>query len=149
MQRGVFVWMHLHVDSCILPDVACTDCQAQPSLTSHSLLLRLPPKTPLPPSRLALQANAPAALSILHKKVAEQAELSELTTSVRTRLGLRRLLKDEVISMQDFRNACKRLLINREALLQANIEGLSIRVSDKNRVASDGSLVDIAWDFDM
>jgi hypothetical protein len=95
------------------------------------------------------QAHAPAALAILSRKAAEQAELSELISSVRTRLGLRRLLKDDIISLQDFRNACRRLLINRDALLQSNIEGLSIRVSDKNRVAPDGSLVDIAWDFDM
>lgn len=97
----------------------------------------------------SLQANASAALAILTRKAAEQAELSELTTSVRNRLGLRRLLKDDIISMQDFRNACRRLLINRDVLLASNIEGLSIRVSDKNRVAADGSLVDIAWDFDM
>jgi hypothetical protein len=98
---------------------------------------------------MTAQANAPAALAVLTRKAAEQAELSELTTSTRKRLGLRRLLKDDIISLQDFRNACKRLLINRDALLAAHIEGLSIRVSDKNRVAADGSLVDIAWDFDM
>lgn len=103
--------------------------------------------SPLPPS--VLQANAPAALSILSQKAADQSELAELTTSVRTRLGLRRLIKDELISMQEFRNACNRLLINRDALQQCHIDGLSIRVSDKNRVAPDGSLVDIAWDFAM
>jgi len=96
-----------------------------------------------------LQANAPVALAILARKAAEQSELAQLTSSVRTRLGLRRLIKDELISMRDFRNACKRLLINRDVLLQCHIEGLSIRVSDKNKVAADGSLVDISYDFDM
>jgi hypothetical protein len=96
-----------------------------------------------------LQAHAPAALSVLSRKAAEQAELEQLTTTVRNRLGLRRLLKDDIISMQEFRNACRRLQINKDALLASHIEGLSIRVSDKNRVAADGSVVDIAWDFDM
>jgi hypothetical protein len=98
---------------------------------------------------LCAQANAHTALGILRQKAAEAAELSELTTSVRNRLGLRRLLKDDLISMQDFRNACRRLLINRDILIASHIDGLSIRVSDKNRVAADGSLVDIAWDFDV
>lgn len=110
--------------------------------------MRISPVLPLCNNK-CLQDNANAALGILSKKAAEQAELSELTTSVRNRLGLRRLLKDDVISMQDFRNACKRLVMNRDVLLSSHIEGLSIRVSDSNRVAPDGSLVDIAWDFDM
>lgn len=96
-----------------------------------------------------LQRHAHTALAVLSKKAAEQAELQELSTSVRNRLHLRRLLKDDIVSMQDFRNACRRLLINRDVLLASQIEGLSVRVSDKNRVAPDGSLVDIAWDFDM
>lgn len=96
----------------------------------------------------SVQANAHTALDILARKAADAAELSELTASVRKRLGLRRLLKDELVSMQEFRSACRRLLINRDTLLASHIEGLSIRVSDKNRVAADGSLVDVAWDFD-
>lgn len=96
-----------------------------------------------------LQANAHTARAVLSRKAAEASELQELSASVRNRLHLRRLLKDDIISMQDFRNACRRLLINKDALLASHIEGLSIRVSDKNRVAPDGSLVDIAWDFDM
>lgn len=68
---------------------------------------------------------------------------------MRRRLGLRRLLKDQLVSTQQFQSACKRLLHHRDLLLQCNVEGLSLRVSDGNRVASDGSLVDIAWDFDV
>jgi hypothetical protein len=89
------------------------------------------------------------ALAVLSKKAAEQAEQQELSANVRNRLHLRRLLKDDIISMQDFRNACRQLVIHKDVLLACHIEGLSVRVSDKNRVAPDGSLVDIAWDFDM
>jgi hypothetical protein len=68
---------------------------------------------------------------------------------VRTRLGLRRLLKDDLISVQDFRSCCRRLLHHRDQLLRCNIEGLSIRVSDRNKVSDDGLLVDIAWNFEV
>jgi hypothetical protein len=95
------------------------------------------------------QSNAPAALSILSRKAQQQEELQDLTSSVRSRLGLRRLIKDELLSLEEFRSACKRLLYHRDLLLRCNIEGLSVRISDGNRVAPDGSLVDIVWNFDM
>jgi hypothetical protein len=94
------------------------------------------------------QAHAAAAASILSKRQQLQQELSELTASVRNRLQLRRLYKDDIVSAADYKSACNRLLQHREHLLRCNIEGLSIRVSDKNRVSPDGSLVDIAWDFE-
>lgn len=98
---------------------------------------------------ICVQKHAPSALHILSERARQQQEVSELTTSVRTRLNLRRLLQDELITLQEFHSACKRLLYHRELLLRCNIAGLSVRVSDKNRVAPDGSLVDIAWNFDM
>jgi hypothetical protein len=98
---------------------------------------------------LAAQAHAAAAASILSKRQQLQQEISELTASVRNRLQLRRLYRDDIVSAADYKAACKRLLQHREHLLRCNIEGLSIRVSDNNRVAPDGSLVDIAWDFEL
>jgi hypothetical protein len=95
-----------------------------------------------------LQAHAAAAASIITKRQQLQQELAQLTASVRSRLQLRRLFKDDLVSAADYKAACRRLLQHREHLLRCNIEGLSIRVSDKNRVAPDGSLVDIAWDFE-
>lgn len=68
---------------------------------------------------------------------------------MRTRLNLRHLLRDELVGLDAFRSCCKRLLYHRDLLLRCGIEGLSLRVSDGNRVAPDGSLVNIAWDFDM
>ena len=95
-----------------------------------------------------MQEHAAAAAATLSARQQLQQELAELTASVRSRLQLRRLYRDELVSPADFTAACRRLLQHREHLLRCNIEGLSIRVSDKNRVAADGSLVDIAWDFE-
>jgi hypothetical protein len=95
-----------------------------------------------------LQEHAAAAANILSKRQQLQQELAELTASVRNRLQLRRLYKDDIVSAADYKAACRRLLQHREHLLRCNIEGLSMRVSDKNQVAPDGSLVDIAWDFE-
>ena len=33
--------------------------------------------------------------------------------------------------------------------LRDHLDGLSVRISDANRVAADGSCVDIAWDFEL
>lgn len=68
---------------------------------------------------------------------------------MRTRLGLRRLVKDELVSAEEYRSACQRLLQNKEVLLHCNIEGLSIRISDRNKVTADGSVVEIAWNFEL
>ncbi|WIA28829.1 hypothetical protein OEZ86_011358 [Tetradesmus obliquus] len=95
-----------------------------------------------------IQEHAAAAAAILSARQQLQQELAELTASVRSRLQLRRLIRDALVSPADYKAACRRLLQHREHLLRCNIEGLSIRVSDKNRVAADGSLVDIAWDFE-
>lgn len=95
-----------------------------------------------------MQEHAAAAAAILSARQQLQQELAELTASVRSRLQLRRLIRDALVSPADYKAACRRLLQHREHLLRCNIEGLSIRVSDKNRVAADGSLVDIAWDFE-
>eukprot|EP00775_Hariotina_reticulata_P003645 gene3645-3906_t len=94
-------------------------------------------------------ANGQTAAAILAQKQELQQEIADTTTTVRTRLGLRRLLKDDLISNKEFQSCCKRLLHHHDQLLRCNIEGLSIRVSDKNRVSDDGQLVEIAWNFEL
>ena len=46
------------------------------------------------------------------------------------------------------REACRRLLAHREEL-QPLLHGLSVRISDGNRVADDGSYIDVAWDAQL
>ncbi|KAF6260981.1 hypothetical protein COO60DRAFT_1637190 [Scenedesmus sp. NREL 46B-D3] len=91
-------------------------------------------------------AHAAASAGVLSQRQQLQQELGQLTASVHNRLQLRRLYRDELVSAADYKAACQRLLRHREHLQRCNIEGLSIRVSDKNRAAPDGSLVNIAWD---
>ena len=69
--------------------------------------------------------------------------MADLTARVRTRLRLRRLLRDPLLAPWQFDAGCGRLL-QHAAVLQPLLEGCSLRVSDANRV--DGSLIDVAWD---
>ncbi|GFH14695.1 uncharacterized protein HaLaN_10801, partial [Haematococcus lacustris] len=75
-----------------------------------------------------------------------QQEVAELVARVRAVLRLRHLAKDEQLSLVDFKAACGRLL-EASAALQHVLDGASLRIAFANRVAADGSFVDIAHDF--
>jgi hypothetical protein len=79
----------------------------------------------------------------LTQRRSQEARVEDLSARVRRRLRLRRLTRDPLITHNQFESACARLLQHAAALLQS-AEGLSVRVSDANRV--EGQSVDIAWD---
>lgn len=89
------------------------------------------------------QARGGDALAALAAKRAQGARLEDLTARVRTRLRLRRLARDPLLAPWQFEAAAGRLLQHASVLMQ-HAEGLSLRVSDGNRV--EGAWVDIAWD---
>eukprot|EP00879_Flechtneria_rotunda_P026801 GHRR01028630.1.p1 GENE.GHRR01028630.1~~GHRR01028630.1.p1 ORF type:complete len:363 (+),score=152.56 GHRR01028630.1:501-1589(+) len=96
-----------------------------------------------------IKAHGGKAVDIITRRQQQQQELSQLTNEARNRLRLRRLTKDELITHEDYVSACKQLLSNRDLLLRCNIEGLSVRISDKNRVVLDAATVDIACNFHL
>ena len=97
-----------------------------------------PPRAPHPS-----QARGADALCALAGRRAREARGEARRARVRARLRLRRLTKDPLLSPHQFESACGRLLQHSAALMQ-HAEGLSLRVSDANRV--DGQWIDVAWD---
>jgi hypothetical protein len=99
---------------------------------------------PLPPNpNTHAQSRAPDALRLLTARRQQAARLESLTARTRTRLRLRRLTRDPLVTPWQFESACGRLL-QHGAVLAQHAEGLSVRVSDGNRV--EGQSVDLAWD---
>ncbi|KAF6260983.1 hypothetical protein COO60DRAFT_1637192 [Scenedesmus sp. NREL 46B-D3] len=94
-------------------------------------------------------SSSSTSAGVLSQRQQLQQELGQLTALVRNRLQLRRLYRDELVSAADYKAACQRLQRHREHLQRCNIEGLSIRVSDKNRAAPDGVLVNIANNVEL
>jgi hypothetical protein len=97
---------------------------------------------------LLLQESAPAALATLQRRQQQEAALQDLTTATRIRLRLRRLVRDPLVSPEQYRAACLGMQSASGELLQ-HIEGCSIRVGLVNRVAPGGVWVDIAWDWEL
>lgn len=95
---------------------------------------------------LLRQDHGPTALGIIARQQQQAQDEATLITNVRQRLRLRRLLRDELLPMSDFK-ACIRRLLQHKDVLQPWLEGLSIRVSDANRVTEEGQVIDIAWNF--
>jgi hypothetical protein len=89
------------------------------------------------------QARGADALAALAARRASEAHADELAARVRSRLRLRRMAKDPLLPLGRFEAACGTLL-RHAAALQPHAEGLSLRVSDANRV--EGQYVDVAWD---
>ena len=86
------------------------------------------------------------ALAALRARRDEERRLDDLAARARRALRLRRLTRDPAVAPRQFEAACATLLRHSGALLQ-HAEGLSVRVSDANRV--DGANVDIAWDAEV
>jgi hypothetical protein len=89
------------------------------------------------------QARGAAALAALAARRAREAREADLTARARARLRLRRLARDPALALWQYEAAVGRLL-QHAGPLSAHTEGLSLRVSDANRV--DGHWVDVAWD---
>ena len=86
------------------------------------------------------------ALDALENRKKEDRSIEKLQQQVRQRLKLRRFLRDTALDVQKFRGCCSRLLAD-AATLAILTESMSLRVSEKNGIAEDGSIIDIAWDF--
>jgi hypothetical protein len=95
------------------------------------------------------QAQAAAVARVLEQRANAAEELAALTTDTRRRLGLRRLARDGLVNPDQYAAACKRLNHHREALLAVHVDGLSVRISDANRMQTDSEWIDIAWDFEL
>lgn len=90
------------------------------------------------------------ALDNRHRRILAQANrrLQDLTQLVVRRLRLRKLVHDQAISKDQYRAGCYRLLKHADRLVGPS-EGLSLRLSDGNRVPGDGSVIDLSWEFSM
>ena len=95
-----------------------------------------------------VQAEGPALAAHLGRSTRLHEECEQLRGRAQRQLQLRRLMRDPALSHERFRAACLRLMHGGASLMQL-LEGLCVRVSFANRVALDGSRIDIAWDFDV
>ncbi len=89
-----------------------------------------------------------AAVQALEAARREEQELEALMARTRQRLALRRLMRGQLLSAFQLRRCCGRLLQHAD-VLQPLTDGLSLRVSDANRMPQDGQVVEIAWDFNL
>eukprot|EP00198_Chlamydomonas_reinhardtii_P006616 XP_001695952.1 predicted protein [Chlamydomonas reinhardtii] len=78
----------------------------------------------------------------------EDAGLAELTERVRNRLRLRSLTRDGRVAPGHYRRACG-LMLEQAAALGALLEGATVRVAFANRLAPDGSAIEIAWNCEL
>ncbi|KAK9830000.1 hypothetical protein WJX72_009135 [[Myrmecia] bisecta] len=90
--------------------------------------------------------QAPKAQSILQHNRADAERSEGLRHSVERALRLRRLLRGPGVPTDGFRECCRRMLQNRDAL-GSLLEGTSVRIAHDNSVAPDGAHIDIAWNF--
>ena len=72
----------------------------------------------------------------------------KLLAEVSKRLRLRRLSIDSDLPEDRVQACCARLL-QHSGVLMGLLEGVSVRVSYLSQVASDGSYVEIPWDFEV
>ncbi|KAG2434061.1 hypothetical protein HXX76_007789 [Chlamydomonas incerta] len=89
-----------------------------------------------------------AALTALRARQHEDTGLSELTERVRNRLRLRSLTRDPRVAPAHYRRACG-LMLEQAAALGALLEGATVRVGFANRLAPDGSAIEIAWNCEL
>jgi len=84
------------------------------------------------------------------RREAEERALAALAARCRTRLRLRRLLRDPTVSGEQFRRCLERLMGGAPRLWTAT-EGLSIRVSSDSRPPAfeNPGVIDVAWDSEL
>lgn len=92
--------------------------------------------------------HGPLMMRHLQTAADQESELSELGRRVEKVLRLRRLLRDDLLTQEDFKSGCYRLLRHADALKEY-VEGTSVRVSMQNGILSGSTVVDIAYNFDM
>lgn len=78
--------------------------------------------------------------------VARQEHLTRLKKLVRLRLGLRHIHHDNCVTVDQFCSCCSRLL-RVSGALRPVLEGSSLKISDRNKVCSDGQCIFLKWDF--
>lgn len=78
----------------------------------------------------------------------EHAEMQDIQRRVRLSLRLRKLMKCPSITMAQFKLCCSKLMRHAGSLM-IHTDGVSLRVSKANKVAEYGTVVDIAWDFEL
>lgn len=93
------------------------------------------------------QRHGARALSIVTAHSAQEERLKALSDDVRQRLRLRRLLRDDRVDPQAFERCCRTLLKHADAISR-HADGTSLRVGFVNRVAQDGSFIELAWNVD-
>jgi hypothetical protein len=92
--------------------------------------------------------HGPLMMRQLSSAADDEAELSELGRRVEKALRLRRLLRDDLLTQDEFKSGCYRLLRHRDTL-KDHVEGTSVRVSSQNGILSGSTVVDIAFNFEM
>ncbi|GLI68033.1 hypothetical protein VaNZ11_012356 [Volvox africanus] len=90
-----------------------------------------------------LGTDAQAAVR-MHRHV--ESQLVELSSKTRQRLRMRSFTRDPRVAPDHFRRACI-LLLEQTAALMPLLEGSSVRIGFANRIAPDGSCIEIAHDF--
>ncbi|GIL79845.1 hypothetical protein Vretimale_12462 [Volvox reticuliferus] len=82
----------------------------------------------------------------MHRNV--ESQLAELSSKTRQRLRMRSFTRDPRVTPDRFRRACG-LLLEQAAALMPLLEGCSVRIGFANRVAPDGSCIEIAHNFEL
>jgi hypothetical protein len=95
-----------------------------------------------------LQEQGPAVVAELEAAAKVEQELAEIARQVEQRLRLRRLFRDPVLSVDEFRSGCCRLLQHRDWLLKY-VENCSLQLSVRNEIATGSRVIDVAWNFEL
>ncbi|GMH33562.1 hypothetical protein BSKO_01396 [Bryopsis sp. KO-2023] len=95
-----------------------------------------------------VQNNGAKVLMSLEQRQKDAVELEALKNRLRLRLRLRRLIKSPGITLGQFRDCCVKLAKHSPALM-VHTDGLSLRVGKKNGFSKGGTVIDIAWDFEL
>ncbi|KAK9789568.1 hypothetical protein WJX73_000519 [Symbiochloris irregularis] len=95
-----------------------------------------------------IQAEAPPMSAHLFKRRRDAEESEKVRGMTERRMHMRRLVRDPALAHERFRAACLRLMQGAAALMPL-FDGQCVRVGFTNQVAADGSVIDIAWDFEV
>ena len=94
------------------------------------------------------QDQGPAVVRAVQQRRQQDKGLERLRDMTHRRLRLRRLTLDPLLQPRQAA-ACLQRLLHHHAVLSNSTDGLSLRISNTNRVSADGSQADIAWNFKL
>lgn len=92
--------------------------------------------------------HGPLMMQQLRVSAEAESDLTALGHRVEKALRLRRLYRDSLLSSEEYKSGCYRLLRYRDALTEY-VEGTTLRLGQQNGILPGSTVVDVAFDFMM